>query len=71
MTFTTPGGSTSRRISPNISVLSGVKGEGLVTSVFPASSPGAIFQRRLSLHGSLVFELPLGRFRSGDRAMAG
>ncbi len=42
--LTTPAGTTSRRISPSLSVESGVKGEGFSTIVLPASSAGAIFQ---------------------------
>ncbi len=42
--FTTPGGTTSRRSSTAFRVDSGVNGEGLTTSVLPASNAGAIFQ---------------------------
>ena len=43
ITLNTPGGSTSRSTAPSASVVSGVKGEGFITTVFPASSAGAIF----------------------------
>ena len=60
----TPAGSTSRRSSPTFSVVSGVKGEGLSTSVLPASSAGAIFQKaRVSgkFHGVMAATTPSGR----------
>src|SRR3546814_11473044 len=40
ITFRTPGGSTSRRISPTLSVARGVNGEGMHTTVLPASRAG-------------------------------
>ena len=69
-TFTTPGGSTSRITSPSISVVSGVNGEGLITSVFPASSAGAIFHTPSSsgkFHGVIAATTPSGRRRTSVR----
>ena len=62
--LTTPGGKTSRSSSPTLSVVSGVKGDGLSTSVLPASSAGAIFQNaRVSgkFHGVMAATTPSGR----------
>src|SRR3546814_8958043 len=64
ITFRTPGGSTSRRISPTLSVARGVNGEGLSTIVLPASRAGAIFQdARTSgkFHGVMPATTPRGR----------
>ena len=43
-TFMTPGGKNSWQSSPSSSVDAGVVSDGLITSVFPAASAGAIFQ---------------------------
>jgi hypothetical protein len=72
-TFSTPGGSTSRRISPSFRVESGVKGEGLMTTVFPAKSAGAIFQMPSStgkFHGVMAPTTPWGRRRTSMRVSA-
>ncbi len=61
--LTTPGGNTSRSSSPTWSVVSGVNGDGLRTSVLPASSAGAIFQKaRVSgkFHGVMAATTPSG-----------
>ena len=62
--LTTPGGKTSRSSSPTFSVVSGVYGDGLSTSVLPARSAGAIFQKaRVSgkFHGVMAATTPSGR----------
>ena len=67
----TPAGTTSRRISPSLSVESGVYGEGLSTIVFPASSAGAIFQIASitgKFHGVIAPTTPNGRRRTSMRA---
>lgn len=43
-TLNTPGGTMSLQISPSLRLQSGVNGEGLMMSVLPAISAGAIFQ---------------------------
>ena len=63
-TLSTPGGSTSRRTSPSRSVASGVNGDGLSTTVLPASSAGAIFQAASDsgkFHGVIAATTPTGR----------
>ena len=72
-TLSTPAGSASRRISPSFSVESGVNGDGLSTTVFPASSAGAIFQTASStgkFHGVIAPTTPSGRRRTSMRAFA-
>ena len=62
--LTTPGGNTSRSSSPTFSVVSGVYGEGFSTSVLPASSAGAIFQKASvsgKFHGVMAATTPSGR----------
>ena len=54
----------SRRSSPTFNVVSGVNGEGLSTSVLPASSAGAIFQKASvsgKFHGVMAATTPSGR----------
>ena len=72
-TLSTPGGTTSRSTSPSASVESGVKGEGLITTVFPASSAGAIFhEARITgkFQGVMAPTTPSGRRRTSTRLAA-
>ncbi len=72
-TLSTPGGTTSRRISAVLSVVSGVNGEGLSTSVFPARRAGAIFQKartRGKFHGVMAATTPIGRRTTSTSAWA-
>ena len=49
MMFTTPGGrSASAMISASTRIDNGVVSAGLITTVFPAASAGAIFQAAIS-----------------------
>src|SRR3954452_23947382 len=62
-TLNTPGGSTSRRSSPILSVLRGVNGDGFKTMVLPATSAGAIFQEASTIgkfHGVMAATAPSG-----------
>ncbi|MCY1432985.1 hypothetical protein D9M71_490030 [compost metagenome] len=62
-TLTTPGGSSSLISSPSLSEVSGVKGDGLSTTVLPATSAGASFQtasRTGKFHGTMAPTTPIG-----------
>src|SRR4029077_11202543 len=62
-TFRTPGGTTSFRMSATISDVSGVYGDGVVTTVLPASQAGASFHaRRITgkFHGVIAATTPSG-----------
>ena len=66
----TPAGTTSRRISPSLSVESGVNGDGFTTIVLPARSAGAIFQmpsRSGKFHGVIAPTMPYGLRRTSTR----
>ena len=63
-TLSTPGGSTSLSISPIMSELRGVNGDGFSTIVLPASNAGAIFHAASIIgkfHGVIAATTPIGR----------
>ena len=57
MMLTTPAGRIRAQSSPNLSVVSGVVGAGLATTVFPARRAGA----------TLIVKRIIGTFHGGDR----
>ena len=66
MILRTPGGSRSLTSSPNLSVVSGVKGDGFSTIVFPASSAGPTLNiARIigKFHGAIAPTTPSGTWR--------
>ena len=72
-TLSTPGGRTSLRISPTSSVLRGVYGDGLSTSVLPASRAGPIFQPASTsgkFHGVIAATTPIGRRTTSAKALS-
>ena len=63
MTLTTPAGRIRAQSSPNLSVVSGVVGAGLATTVLPASRAGAtlIINRSIGrFHGVMAATTPSG-----------
>jgi hypothetical protein len=73
MTLNTPGGSRSRTSSPNLSVASGVYGDGLSTTVLPARRAAATFATAMKMgkfHGTIVATGPMGACTSSTRAVS-
>ena len=71
--FSTPSGSTPRSSSPILSVVSGVKGEGFSTRVFPASRAGATLNMARMMgkfHGAMAPTTPMGTWRVSPRRSA-
>src|SRR5258708_35753114 len=63
MMLTTPGGRIRAQSSPNLSVISGVVGAGLATTVLPARRAGAALIIRRStgkFHGGMAATTPSG-----------